>query len=181
MATIFSFSKWRGGRRWPAAILWAASVLFFILGITHPILETGFTLDGWIDFNRENIYLISSFQYFINKGDVFIAVMLLTFTIVLPVVKYIFLLLGIAGVRFKSQKKWVVALDIINKWSMLDVFVVAQVIMNLKFNQRFIISNLQSGITYFAVSIVLMMVCSLVMKYSLKTTTPAVTPGSAVE
>ena len=52
------------------------------------------------------------------------------------------------------------ALEIINKWSMLDVFIVAVLILNMKFDSDIIISRLESGTTLFAISIVLMMISS---------------------
>jgi uncharacterized paraquat-inducible protein A len=56
------------------------------------------------------------------------------------------------------------ALDIINKWSMLDVFVVALVILNMKFDSLIIVSKLESGTTLFAISVILMMVSSFIVR-----------------
>lgn len=149
-------------------LLWMASVTFFVLGLTHPILESGLgLLYGLVTINHEYIYLSGAFRYFFEKGEVFIGLLLLLFTIVLPVLKYIFLLLAIFNLRFKKQKPFLVVLDVINKWSMLDVFVVALVILNMKFGSKVIISNLKNGTTYFAISVVLLMACSLLMKYTL--------------
>jgi uncharacterized paraquat-inducible protein A len=52
------------------------------------------------------------------------------------------------------------ALEIINKWAMLDVFVVAVLILNMKFDSIIIVSKLQAGTTLFAISIILLMTSS---------------------
>ncbi|MBL7727931.1 MAG: paraquat-inducible protein A [Dinghuibacter sp.] len=154
-------------------LLLAASVCFFILGLTHPILESGFgLLNGHLTINHEYIYLSGAFRYFFNQGDVFIGAILLLFTIILPVLKYIFVLLSLLNIRFRNQQRVHIALDIINKWSMLDVFVVALIILNMKFGSVVIISNLKIGTTYFAISVVLLMICSGLAKYQ------AVQPGT---
>jgi paraquat-inducible protein A len=110
-------------------LLLAASVYFFIMGLTHPILETGLgLLNGRVTINHEFIYLSTAFQYFFNKGEVFIAVLLLVFTIILPVIKYIFITLAVFNIRFKNDTVFFIILDVVNKWSMLDVFIVALVL-----------------------------------------------------
>ncbi len=55
-------------------------------------------------------------------------------------------------------------LDIINKWSMLDVFVVAVLILNMKFDSNIIVSKLEIGTTLFAVSVILLMSSSFVAR-----------------
>ncbi len=54
------------------------------------------------------------------------------------------------------------ALEIINKWSMLDVFVVAVLMLNMKFDSAIIVSKLESGTTLFAISVVLLMTSSFI-------------------
>ena len=56
------------------------------------------------------------------------------------------------------------ALDIINKWSMLDVFIVAVLILNMKFDSSIIVSKLEIGTTLFAISILLLMTSSFVAR-----------------
>jgi paraquat-inducible protein A len=147
------------------------SLFFFILGLTHPILETGLgLLKGLVTINHEYIYLSGAFRYFINKGDAFIGILLLVFTIIMPLLKYTFLTLAIFNIRFKNRKFFLILLDVINKWSMLDVFVVALIILNMKFDSLVVISNLKAGTTYFSISVVLLMICSFLMKYQQTTT-----------
>ncbi len=134
---------------------------FFVMGLTHPILETGYSI-GNISLSHDFIYISDSFRYFTNKGDWFIGGLLLFFTIIFPIIKYIFLALTLSGIKLPKQKSVGLLMDAINKWAMLDVFVVAVLILNLKMDSDMVISELQKGTTYFAISILLMMICSFI-------------------
>lgn len=148
-------------KKWIAVILLAASALFFALGFMYPLMQTGFGI-GPITLRRDDVYISSSFRYFFDKGEIFIGLLLLFFTIIFPVIKYIFLFLTLSGRQFPRHRFISTALEIINKWSMLDVFVVAVLILNMKFDSRIIVSELKSGTTLFAISVVLLMTCSFI-------------------
>lgn len=149
-------------------LILAASLFFFILGLTHPILETGLGFFyGRFTINHEYIYLSGAFRFFFNNGEPFIAILLLVFTIIMPALKYIFLTLAVFDIRFKNQKIFMIILDAVNKWSMLDVFVVALILLNMKFDSLVVISNLKQGTTWFALSVVLLMICSFLLKYEI--------------
>ena len=47
---------------------------------------------------------------------------------------------------------------------MLDVFIVALVLLNMKFDSAIIVSEMESGTTLFALSIVLMMISSFIIR-----------------
>jgi len=146
-----------------ALLILSFSLLFFIMGFMFPILETGWGI-GPIRLKQELIYLSTSFRYFFNKGEAFIGLLLLFFTIIFPILKYIFLLLTLLGTRFPRHHYVSTLLEIINKWSMLDVFVVALLILNMKFDSDIIVSKLGSGATLFAISVLLMMICSMLSR-----------------
>ncbi|HSU27720.1 MAG TPA: paraquat-inducible protein A [Chitinophagaceae bacterium] len=146
--------------------LLAISVFFFIMGLTHPILQSGFSL-GPFRFQQDYIYLGTSYQYFFNQDEYFIGFLLLFFTIIFPIIKYIFILLTLLGLRIRGHHFLGVMMEIINKWAMLDVFVVAVLILNLKFNSTLIISKLENGTTFFGISVLLLMICSLIARQSL--------------
>lgn len=147
-------------RKAAAAILWTSSLIFFILGFNYPMLESGFGI-GPFTFKHDYIYLGSSFNYFFSRGEIFIGSILLTFTIILPILKYVLVLLTLTG---RHYRRFQVVMEIIQKWAMLDVFVVAVLILNLKFDSTVIISRLGSGTSLFALSVILLMICSLVLK-----------------
>jgi paraquat-inducible protein A len=137
------------------------SVFFFALGFLFPLMQTGYGI-GPFRLKTEYIYLSSSFKYFFDKGEMFIGSILLFFTIIFPVLKFIFLFITLSGKKLPKHQYMNTALEIINKWSMLDVFVVAILILNMKFDSDIIVSKLESGTTLFAISIVLMMTASFI-------------------
>lgn len=149
--------------RWIAVLFLVASILFFVLGFNYPLLKSGFGI-GPFTIEEDHIYLFTSFRYFFDKGEVFIGSILLFFTVIFPILKYIFLLITLAGRRLPKHGPIGIVLDIINKWAMLDVFVVAVLILNMKFDSYIIISELQIGTTLFAISVVLLMIASYITK-----------------
>jgi paraquat-inducible protein A len=155
--------KRRNDRRWAALIVLFVSILFFAMGFMYPLLQTGYGI-GPFTLKRDYIYLGTSFRYFFDKGEMFIGLLLLFFTILFPILKYIFLLLTMLGQRFPRHHYISTVLEIINKWSMLDVFVVAVLILNMKFDSAIIISKLESGTTLFAISVVLLMASSFIAR-----------------
>lgn len=143
-----------------AIILYFTSIIFFVLGLINPILENSFL----VGLSRKSIYLLSSIQYFFDEKEYFIGVLILTFTFIFPIFKYIFIAFRFINIKF-SQTKWVVYLiEIINKWAMLDVFVVALIIVNMKFNSLIISASIEIGTTFFAISVLLLMFASWILK-----------------
>ena len=142
------------------------SIFFFIMGLTHPILQSGFSI-GPIRLQQDYIYLGTSYKYFFEKGEHFIGFLLLFFTIIFPIIKYLFIILTLSGLRIRGHHTLSILLEVINKWAMLDVFVVAVLILNMKFDSTLIISKLESGTTYFGISVILLMTCSLLARRAL--------------
>lgn len=140
-----------------ALITLAVSAVFFIMGLFFPLLQTGYGI-GPFTLQREYIYLASSFRFFFERNEIFIGALLLFFTIIFPVGKYIFLFLLLTGKKISPRISTL--LELLNKWAMLDVFVVAVLLVNLKFDSVIIVSRLEHGTTLFALSIILLMTCS---------------------
>ena len=155
--------KHRNDRRWIALIVLIASLIFFILGFMYPLLQSGFGI-GPFTIKSDYVYISTSFRYFFDKGEVFIGFLLLFFTIIFPIIKYVFLFLTLLGRKMPRHGAVATALEIINKWSMLDVFVVAVLILNMKFDSDIIVSKLEAGTTLFAVSVLLLMTSSFIAK-----------------
>ncbi|MDZ4793240.1 MAG: paraquat-inducible protein A [Bacteroidota bacterium] len=146
-----------------AIIILAASLVFFIMGFMFPLLKTGFGI-GPFTIKSDYVYISTSFSFFFEKGELFIGLLLLFFTIIFPILKYIFLFLTLFGRQMPRHGAVATALEIINKWSMLDVFVVAVLILNMKFDSDIIVSKLEAGTTLFAMSVVLLMTSSFITK-----------------
>src|SRR5690348_4466210 len=96
-----------------AIILLLASLLFFILGFNYPLLQSGFGI-GPFTIKNDYIYLATSFRYFFDKGEPFIGFILLFFTIIFPILKYIFLAITLAGKRMPRHHYVSTLLDIVN-------------------------------------------------------------------
>jgi paraquat-inducible protein A len=155
--------KQKADLRGLALITLAISFLFFVMGFLFPLLQTGYGL-GPITLKNDTVYLHTSFRYFFNQGELFVGFLLLFFTIIFPALKYIFLLLTLLGRKIPRHQYMSTVLEIINKWSMLDVFVVAVLILNMKFDSTLIRSSLGHGTTLFAISVVLLMLCSFITR-----------------
>ena len=146
-------------RKFIPVIIYLTSITFFILGLIHPIMGTKL----FLRIAREDVYLLGSVQTFFDQGEWFLGSIILVFTFILPIGKYIFLGLRLLGVVLPQQKAVSYGMEIINKWAMLDVFVVAVFILNLKFDSLIIVTSLKAGTTYFALSILLLMTCSFIL------------------
>lgn len=146
-------------RRLVSLSIWIASVAFYAMGLYFPILVTrsqflGFTL------KRMEIRLFDSIELFYNNNEMALAIIIFAFTVLLPIAKYIELAIRILKPP-KVESRYSKLLQVLDKWSMLDVFVIALLLMNFKLNSSFIVMQLMSGTTYLAISIVLRMGVSL--------------------
>lgn len=144
--------------------LYFISLVFFILGLTNPIMGSEILLG----LKEDMAYLFGSVLYFFREGDFFIGTLILLFSIVFPILKYLVVGLRIAQVKLFKNKYLTIVIDIISKWAMLDVFVVSLVIVNMKFDSILIKTSMEVGTTFFALSILLLMCCTLVLKYQTK-------------
>lgn len=137
-----------------AFLLLFSSVICYGMGLYFPLVRTqtrvlGFTL------RTETVKLSDSIALFWNNNEFTLAIIIFAFTILLPVVKYLelsmrFILPG----PWERNFSWLRAID---KWSMLDVFIVALLLLNFKLNSVIIIMQLMQGTTWLALSIVLRM------------------------
>ncbi|MEP2936367.1 MAG: paraquat-inducible protein A [Gilvibacter sp.] len=150
-----------------AAMALTASAIFYILGLVYPIIFSktaifGFTLE------EEYMRLTDSIRYFWEQDDVFLAMVILIFTIVFPIIKYLDLSIRLIAPNL-LPKKLVTILKDLDKWSMLDVFLVALLILNFKFDTSMVKMELEVGTTFIAVSVVLRMVASYLISKTHRT------------
>ncbi|MDX9770448.1 MAG: paraquat-inducible protein A [Tenuifilaceae bacterium] len=143
--------------------LWVASVGSYIMGLYMPLMVTRSQILGFT-IKRQEVGLFDSIKLFCNGNELALAIVIFAFTIVLPIAKYIELLYRIS-VHTHTPSHYSRVLQALDKWSMLDVFVVALLIMNFKLNSSIIVMELMGGTTYLAISIVLRMGVSLSWDY----------------
>jgi paraquat-inducible protein A len=149
--------------KYPILLAFFASLGFFIAGLSNPIMGSKL----FLAIDRPDVYLWTSVKGFYQDGEWFIATLLFLFTFLLPITKYLFL--GSSLLLKKHNDRIHHWLEIVNKWAMLDVFVLAVIIVNLKFESLIIVTEIRSGTTFFIVSILLLMTTSFLLSRMQKT------------
>ncbi len=141
-------------RRIDVILLILASVIFFVAGLRLPV----FTVRKLWESNTYSI--MAGVQNLWVDKHYPLAMLILFFSVVFPIAK-LTVLLGVWFVRLTdSQRKWILyALTVLGKWSMLDVFVVAVLIVWVKLGSL-ATASVERGIYYFAASIFLAMIVS---------------------
>jgi len=112
-----------------AYLLWFVSSLLLLVGMVLPM----FSFHKFYIFN-DTFSLLGSVIYLLQQGELFLFLILLAFSIALPVYKMIlsFLLVSHAIQDPQRKIKTVRWLAIIGKWSMTDVFVIAVLAATVK-------------------------------------------------
>jgi len=122
------------------------SILFFGLGMYFPLLSTHKQMI--FRFNYQEMTIIQSILMFYEDKEYFLAGIILVFTIIVPVFEYIRLIFISLS---KKEGSCMIHLD---KWNMLDVFLVALLILNFKMNSNFIVMQLKIGTTFIALAVI---------------------------
>lgn len=133
-------------RRFIAMAFLVASVVLFILGLTHPLMSTKYQVLN-VRIRSQYVSLFDSVSMFWSSGDYLISSIILVFTFILPVTKYFELgLMLLTGKTFRLLNR-------VDKWNMIDVFLVSLLLLNFKMNSNFIVMNLESGTTFIALAV----------------------------
>ena len=102
-----------------------------------------------------------------DNNENFLGTIIFIFTIVFPIFKYLLLLFSL----LINQKEAITRLNrwmsVISKWSMLDVYIVALLLLNMKFDSRIINMELKEGVVWFSLSIILIMVAMIIPRQGL--------------
>ena len=123
------------------------SIVFFGLGIYFPLLSTHKQLI--FKFSYQEINIFQSIVMFFESKEYFLGSVILVFTVVIPVIEYIRLIF-ITILNKKSSNK----LRYLDKWNMLDVFLVALLLLNFKMNSNFLVMQLKIGTTFIALAVI---------------------------
>lgn len=144
------------------------SAVFYGLGLYFPLFVTSKGVWG-VKFSTEYIRLFDSVKIFYEHNDYLLAGIIFIFTIVLPIVKYLDLFNRILNVVPLSEKSSHF-LHKIDKWSMIDVFLVALLLLNIKMDLSLIEMKLKAGTTYIALSVIFRMIGSELLnsKYKIR-------------
>ncbi len=111
-----------------ALALMILSLVMLYPGLTQPMMnltiEASLPLIGRMEFYNQTQSIMQSIQSLFDSGNQTVAVLILLFSVIVPLLKAIFLLLAFTlpmpDVRYYLHK----VVLVISKWSMADVFVV---------------------------------------------------------
>lgn len=135
-------------------ILIIISLILLAIGIFAPLM----TLKQFFIFENQ-LSLYSGLIELITQRELLLFIIIFSFSIIFPIVKILFLFLVInTGTKGKPHRKKLMNwLAHIGKWSMLDVFVVALLLVSIKLN---VIADIQIhyGIYAFGSSVLLTMI-----------------------
>lgn len=129
-----------------AAILLLLSVTLYVLGIIEPLMTTKYQIIG-IKLKSQDVTLFDSIRMFWDSSEYLIASIIFVFTFILPISKYIEM-----GVRLFTGRNFPLWQGV-DKWNMIDVFLVAMLLLNFKMNSNFIVMSLGLGTNFIALAV----------------------------
>jgi hypothetical protein len=157
-----------------ALVLTAASAILFVVGIVAP----SFTMvpklgDGYFErfvrlFMRDELAprtfsLVGGVWQLLRGGDLFVGGVILLFSVVFPIAKLATLAMTMRA-ESGSAERHLGLLEQLGKWSMLDVFVVAALVVCFKGFPGGSHVQVEWGIYVFAASVVLSMLATRAMR-----------------
>ncbi|HXF55414.1 MAG TPA: paraquat-inducible protein A [Hyphomicrobiaceae bacterium] len=142
-----------GGRRFLLSLTILAASVCLALGISLPVIR----LTKYVFWSTEHS-LLSTVGVLLRDGQYFLGLSVLVFSIALPALKLIYLLLlsTLSAAEMAPQARRLRALEWLGKWSMHDVLVLALTIFFLKSQGVYDVVSL-TGAYFFTAAVVLMM------------------------
>ena len=144
--------------------LGAMVTLFF--GLLTPILmvtihkEVEYIGDVVLSFESKGV--IGSIEKLFESSDITVAVVILLFSVVVPIFKILFLFFSAIFMKSGFAHKIVLFLKMIGKWSMVDVFVVAVFLVYLTANKGDVSrAEVEVGLYFFLAYVIVSMLVSL--------------------
>lgn len=171
-----------GGRRFLLSLAILLASVCLALGITQPMIK----LTKYVFWSTEHS-LLSTVTVLINDGQTFLGLMVLVFSIILPILKLTYLLLvsTLPAAEIRRQRPRLRALEWLGKWSMHDVLVLALTIFFIKSQGVYDAASLQ-GVYYFTAAVLLMILSYAWLRLDVGSTitlpgseTPKALPASA--
>ena len=136
-----------------------ASIVCYIFGLIEPLMTTKYQILN-IRLKSQDVTLFDSVRMFWQSEEYLISAIILIFTFVLPVSKYIELAARlITGKKFPTWQG-------IDKWNMIDVFLVAMLLLNFKMNSNIIVMSLGAGTKFIAAAVLTRLLAILLIDKS---------------
>lgn len=131
----------------------------FVAGCIAPL----FTLSKFFIFSN-TVSLLSALLELWYESYYALFLVLLLFSVLFPLVKLLLMLYLLVSTKISQQRhhKLIGFLELVGKWSMLDVFVVAVLLVTIKLGPMADV-EVHYGLYLFSVSIILMMIISHLM------------------
>ena len=141
-----------GGRRFLLSLAIVAASVCLALGVSLPIIK----LTKFVFFTYEHS-LISTVNALIRSGQVFLGITVLIFSIILPIMKLLYLLLlsTLPHRELRRLSRQLRALEWLGKWSMHDVLVLSLSIFFIKSQGVYDAKSL-NGVYFFTAAVVFM-------------------------
>ena len=143
-----------------------ATLVSLVLGLVTPILmvtihkEVKYVGDIVLSFESKGI--IGSIEKLFSTGDVVVALVILIFSVIVPVLKVLSLLFVSVFMQFDFAHKIIRFFKLIGKWSMVDVFVVAVFLVYLTANKAEVSrAEVEVGLYFFLAYVIVSMILSL--------------------
>lgn len=135
------------------------TLLLFIMGVLLPIL----TITKLLIVSNE-VSIITGLIQLLEEQQYFIFIVIFLFSIVLPILKlyYLFLLSARKVVDSNTYSKYLRLMHRYGRWSMLDVFVIAILIVTVKLGALASV-KIELGMFFFTAAVILLMIITSVM------------------
>lgn len=160
---LFSFTL---SLRGAAMTLSIATFISFLFGLINPILmvtihkQVEYLGDVILSFESKGI--IGSVKSLFESGENAVAITILLFSVLLPLVKSFTLTFTLLFYQHPWGHKLVAFFKQIGKWSMIDVFVVATFLVYLTSNKGEVShAEIQVGLYFFLIYVILSMITAI--------------------
>jgi len=152
--------------RMTALSLSVATLVSLIYGLISPILmitihkEVEYLGDVILSFESKGI--LGSISKLYENDELIVAFTILLFSVIVPVLKSLTLSLTLLFYQFQATHKLVNFFKQIGKWSMIDVFVVATLLVYLTSNDNSLShAEIQVGLYFFLIYVLLSMITAM--------------------
>ena len=130
------------------------SLVFLVPGLILPILSIDIgakiPILGELSLHSTKQSIVETVESLFQNGNAIVAILILFFSIIIPVLKAILVLISLATKKRELKLQIKSLLGIIGKWSMADVFIVALFIAFLSTSSEDNINaGIHSGFYYF--------------------------------
>ena len=143
-----------------------SAIITLVLGLITPILmvtihkEVEYLGDIVLSFESKGV--LGSISKLIESGDVVVALVILLFSVIVPVFKVFSLLFISLFMQSRFADKIVMFFKMIGKWSMVDVFVVAVFLVYLTSNNADVSrAEIEVGLYFFLAYVIVSMLMSI--------------------